>query len=77
MFSDKRRHFLQQAVGAGAAASANLLLRPFSYGQTSPAGSGEVTHIYLDSRRTISPLDPNVFGSFLEHLGRAIYEGRE
>lgn len=75
MFSDKRRHFLQQAVGAGVACSANLLLRPFSYGQTSPAGSGEVTHIYLDSRRTISPLDPNVFGSFLEHLGRAIYEG--
>jgi len=75
MFSDKRRHFLQQAVGAGAACSANLLLRPFSYGQTSPAGSGDVAHIYLDSRRTISPLDPNVFGSFLEHLGRAIYEG--
>jgi alpha-N-arabinofuranosidase len=75
MFSDKRRHFLQQAVGAGVACSANLLLRPFSYGQTSPAGSGEVAHIYLDSRRTISPLDPNVFGSFLEHLGRAIYEG--
>jgi alpha-L-arabinofuranosidase len=75
MFSDKRRHFLQQAVGAGVACSANLILRPFSYGQTSPAGSGEVTHIYLDSRRTISPLDPNVFGSFLEHLGRAIYEG--
>jgi len=75
MFSDKRRHFLQQAIGAGAACSANLLLRPFSYGQTSPAGSGDVTHIYLDSRRTVAPLDPNVFGSFLEHLGRAIYEG--
>ena len=75
MFSDKRRHFLQQAVGAGVACSANLLLRPFSYGQTSPAVSSDVTHIYLDSRRTISPLDPNVFGSFLEHLGRAIYEG--
>jgi alpha-N-arabinofuranosidase len=75
MFSDKRRHFLQQAAGAGAACSANLLLRPFSYGQTSPAGSGDVTRIYLDSRRTISPLDPTVFGSFLEHLGRAIYEG--
>ena len=75
MFSDKRRHFLQQVAGAGVACSANLLLRPFSYGQTSPASSGDVTHIYLDSRRTISPLDPNLFGSFLEHLGRAIYEG--
>jgi alpha-N-arabinofuranosidase len=75
MFSDKRRHFLQQVAGAGLACSANLLLRPFSFGQTSPASSGDVTQIYLDSRRTISPLDPNVFGSFLEHLGRAIYEG--
>jgi len=75
MFSDKRRQFLQQVAGLGAACSANLILSPFSSGQTSSVGSGDVTRIYLDSRRTISPLDPNVFGSFLEHLGRAIYEG--
>jgi alpha-N-arabinofuranosidase len=31
--------------------------------------------MYVDSRRTISPIDRNLFGSFLEHLGRAIYEG--
>ena len=31
--------------------------------------------IYVDSRRTIAPLDRNLFGSFLEHIGRAIYEG--
>jgi alpha-N-arabinofuranosidase len=53
----------------------NLLFNRFSNGQTSPASSGDVTQIYVDSRRTISPLDPNLFGSFLEHLGRAIYEG--
>jgi alpha-N-arabinofuranosidase len=29
----------------------------------------------LDSRRTLPALDRNIFGSFLEHLGRAIYEG--
>jgi len=75
MFSEKRRHFLQQLVAAGVACSTNLLLGRFSSAQTSTANSGEVTHIHLDSRRTISPLDPNVFGSFLEHLGRAIYEG--
>src|SRR5215468_3025261 len=75
MFSDKRRRFLQQIAGAGAACSANLFLRPFSYAQTSPAPSSDVSRIYLDSRRTISPIDPNLFGSFLEHLGRAIYEG--
>jgi len=31
--------------------------------------------VYLDPRRTVAPLDRNLFGSFLEHLGRAIYEG--
>ncbi len=31
--------------------------------------------VYIDTRRTIAPLERNVFGSFLEHLGRAIYEG--
>ena len=75
MFSDTRRHFLQQLAGAGVACSTNLLLGRFSYAQTSTANSGDVTRIYLDSRRMISPLDPNLFGSFLEHLGRAIYEG--
>src|SRR5271169_1216911 len=75
MFSDTRRHFLQQLASAGVACSTNLLLGRLSHAQTSPVSSGEVTHIYLDSRRTISPLDPNLFGSFLEHLGRAIYEG--
>jgi len=75
MFSDTRRHFLQQLAGAGVACSTNLLLGRFSYAQTSTANSGDVTRIYLDSRRVISPLDPNLFGSFLEHLGRAIYEG--
>ena len=31
--------------------------------------------VYVDTRRTIAPIDRNIFGSFLEHLGRAIYEG--
>ena len=74
MFSDNRRHFLQQVAGAGIALSTNQLLGRFSFAQ-SPAPSSDVTRIYLDSRRTISPIDPNLFGSFLEHLGRAIYEG--
>ena len=33
------------------------------------------TRIYLDSRRSIAALDRRLFGSFLEQLGRAIYEG--
>jgi alpha-N-arabinofuranosidase len=81
VFSDTRRKFLRQAASAGIACSAHLLGRRFASGQTAqtvqtaPAGSTGVVRIYVDSRRTIAPLDRNLFGSFLEHLGRAIYEG--
>src|SRR3954453_13190354 len=75
MFSANRRRFLQKVAGAGIALSTNQLLGRFSFAQSSSAPSSDVTRIYLDPRRTISPIDPNLFGSFLEHLGRAIYEG--
>ncbi len=74
MFSDKRREFLKQAATAGIAFSANTFLNPFAWSQPSP-DSGDVARIYVDSRRIIAPLDRNLFGSFLEHLGRAIYTG--
>src|SRR3984885_12355911 len=74
MFSDKRRQFLKQAATAGIVGPANSFLGPFAYAPP-PAASGEMIHVYVDSRRTIAPLDRNLFGSFLEHLGRAIYEG--
>ena len=69
-----RRQFLQQVAGAGIAYSANRVLSPFAFGQAA-ARTQKVTRLYVDSRRAISPLDRNLFGSFLEHLGRAIYEG--
>jgi len=77
--SASRRRFLQQTATAGLACSADLLfgrslLGQTSLGQTSPSPAAPV-RVYLDSRRTIAPLDRNLFGSFLEHLGRAIYEG--
>jgi alpha-L-arabinofuranosidase len=66
-----RRRFLQQASTAGVACSASLL-----FGRSlSARAASEPVRIYVDSRRTISPIDRNLFGSFLEHLGRAIYEG--
>jgi alpha-N-arabinofuranosidase len=68
----KRRKFLQQCVAAGLGFSgmARGLL-----GQTSAPVTTSVARVYLDTRRTIAPLSANLFGSFLEHLGRAIYEG--
>ncbi len=32
-------------------------------------------HIYLDTNRVISPISPLVFSGFVEHMGRAVYEG--
>jgi alpha-N-arabinofuranosidase len=69
-----RRRFLQQASTAGLAFSTCSLFGRFLSAQSS-ATTDQTARIYLNSRRTIAPLDRNLFGSFLEHLGRAIYEG--
>jgi alpha-L-arabinofuranosidase len=80
-FSRSRRRFLKQASNAGLACSATALLPRYASGlaknlsQAAAAGAGTSATVYVDTRRTIAPLDRNLFGSFLEHLGRAIYEG--
>jgi alpha-N-arabinofuranosidase len=56
-------------MGAGCAFGRPLLAQ-----STSP-NAGQASRVYCDSRRTLAPLQREVFGSFLEHLGRAIYEG--
>jgi alpha-N-arabinofuranosidase len=62
-------------AGAGAAISARQIFGGLAKAQTTNAQASQLTRLYLDTRRTRSALDRNVFGSFLEHLGRAIYEG--
>ena len=76
MFSYDRRRFLSQALHAGAAWGGTSLFGGGSFlsGQALP-GTSDMARVYLDSRRVIGALDRNLFGSFLEHLGRAIYEG--
>jgi alpha-N-arabinofuranosidase len=69
-----RRRFLQQASTLGLLWPASSLSGRFLSAQA-PAATDQTARIYLNSRRTIAPLDRNLFGSFLEHLGRAIYEG--
>ena len=66
-----RRSFLKTTAATGLACSANLILGRSALGQTSSGAA----RVYFDTRRTVSPIDRNLFGSFLEHLGRAIYEG--
>ena len=76
MFSVDRRSFLHQAANAGVAWGASSLLGgALLRAQTSPLSANDVARVYVDSRRVTAPLDRNLFGSFLEHLGRAIYEG--
>jgi alpha-N-arabinofuranosidase len=77
-FSSSRRRFLQQASGAAIGASATMFapskqLRAIA--QTKAPPESAAARVFIDSRRTLAPLDRNLFGSFLEHLGRAIYEG--
>ena len=76
MSSPDRRRFLQQAASAGMAWGVRSVFGgSFLDAQTSPPNTGDIVRVYVDSRRVIAPLDRNLFGSFLEHLGRAIYEG--
>lgn len=77
--SISRRTFLKRASIAGLATSGvaaigtPTVLTKLATAQS--AASTSVARVYVDTRRTISAIDPNLFGSFLEHLGRAIYEG--
>jgi alpha-L-arabinofuranosidase len=73
MARSTRRSFLKTTAAAGLAGSANMLMGRPSWAQSAKAGGA--ARVYFDTRRTISPIDRNLFGSFLEHLGRAISEG--
>src|SRR5215472_17535839 len=75
VFCEDRRRFLRQAVNAGLTwGLSSLFERNLLRGATAPS-TDDTARVYLDSRRVTAPLDRNLFGSFLEHLGRAIYEG--
>jgi alpha-L-arabinofuranosidase len=70
-----RRKFLEKTSQAGIALGANLAFGRSMLGQSQASNPAQPTRIYADLRRTLAPLQREVFGSFLEHLGRAIYEG--
>jgi alpha-L-arabinofuranosidase len=68
-----RRDFLRQVSAAALAAPAAL--RPGIPLYAAQNSAAEPIRISIDPRRTLAVLDRRVFGSFLEHLGRAIYGG--
>lgn len=67
-----RRRFLKGAVTGGAVVGVSSWL---GKGPQILAQSPPRTAVVVDSSRRISQLDRNLFGSFIEHLGRAVYEG--
>jgi alpha-L-arabinofuranosidase len=75
MASSSRRRFLRQTATVGLACSADFFFRTPLWGQSPVSPAGGPIRIFVDTRRTIGAIDRNMFGSFLEHLGRAIYEG--
>ena len=68
-----RRQFLRSTSMAGAslAASSSWLARAAASAQDTPRQA----RVIIDPDRCISTLDRNIFGSFIEHLGRAVYKG--
>lgn len=75
MRSVSRRKFLKKTSQAGIAIGANLAFGRSVLAQSPASNPAQPVRVYADARRTIAPLQREVFGSFLEHLGRAIYEG--
>src|SRR5207248_2636754 len=64
--SISRREFVSGVGGAAIVAGLPELIEPE---QQSPA------RVVIDTERKHAPIDRRLFGSFIEHLGRAVYEG--
>jgi alpha-N-arabinofuranosidase len=67
-----RRRFLEGAVTSGAMVGLSSWL---GKGPQILAQGPAHARVMVDSSRRISQLDRNLFGSFIEHLGRAVYGG--
>jgi alpha-N-arabinofuranosidase len=71
MMQKSRRTFLKQASLAGTALATGRVLERNAVAQSSSSAA----RIYVDPAQKIASLDRKLFGSFIEHLGRSVYEG--
>ncbi len=75
----ERREFLTRTAAALAAVTPAAALGSTANSESLPAASDRNPNapstVSLDTRQTVAPVSPYLFGSFLEHLGRAIYDG--
>lgn len=67
-----RRRFLGNTLAAGASLTANSW---FGGPAKAAASDSDRASVTIDPDRCTSTIDRNLFGSFIEHLGRAVYEG--
>ena len=65
-----RRDFLNTLASSSAALAASTWLQPLGYTQTRGA-----TRTIINQARHKGDMDRRTLGAFLEHLGRAVYEG--
>jgi alpha-N-arabinofuranosidase len=66
-----RRDFLKRGGLTAVALAAAQARLTSAWAQT----ASTITRVAIDASRSTSAIDRRIFGSFLEHLGRAIYEG--
>lgn len=70
MANSKRRDFIKHLYATSVVLAGGLASRQLASGQSSgPA------RVVANASRITADLDPMVFGAFLEHLGRAVYQG--
>jgi alpha-L-arabinofuranosidase len=78
MSKSSRREFFRVTGTAALGSLASPVLGRSQFAQPTVNMAGSIpgpTKVYIDLRRQLGAIDRNLFGSFLEHLGRAIYEG--
>jgi alpha-N-arabinofuranosidase len=71
-FFSRRRFFGRTLMAGASLAAGSSWLGPAAQAAQDTSGPTRVT---IDPNRCVSTLDRNIFGSFIEHLGRAVYEG--
>ena len=73
MRTSNRRDFVKQLISSGAVLSAGSWLSSLGYSQTSRPTP--VARAVINQSNYRSNLDRRLLGSFLEHMGRAVYTG--
>ena len=75
MRTSNRRDFVKQLVSSGVLLSSGPWLSSLGYAQTSPRATATAGRAIINQNNIRSNLDRRLLGSFLEHLGRAVYTG--